>query len=138
MLKRLPKELLFLPVGIAVGILAGYLLNVNGWRSSEADHVREAATAYLQSFANDDPAALCASISPLGRTQLQFSARSCEDSAKSAMAQIPKAQREALKDPDISVVSVANDRAAVRYSPKLAGRGDMQLIKLRGQWLVNS
>jgi hypothetical protein len=138
MLKRLPKELLFLPVGIAVGVLIGYLLNVNGWRSSESDHVREAATAYLRSFADDDPAALCANISPLGRTQLQFSARSCEDSAKSAMAQIPKAQRAAMKDPDVDVVSVGDNRASVRYSPKLAGRGDMQLIKLRGQWLVNS
>src|SRR4051794_10429017 len=138
MLRRLPKELLFLPVGLAIGVLAGYLLNVNGWRDSESDHVREAATAYLQAFANDDPAAVCANISPLGRTQLQFSSKSCEDSAKSSIAQLPKAQRAALKDPQVTVVSVANNRAAVKFTPPLGKRGDMQLIKLRDQWLVNS
>ena len=138
MRKWLPKELLFLPVGVAIGVLIAWALNVNGWRDSESDHVREAAKVYLQAFADDDPAAVCANVSPLGRTQLQFSARSCEDSAQSAIAQIPKPQRDALKDPDVTVVSIASNRASVRYTPKLAGRGDMQLIKLRGQWLVNS
>jgi hypothetical protein len=104
MRKWLPKELLFLPVGVAIGVLIAWALNVNGWRDSESDHVREAATVYLQAFADDDPAA----------------------------------QRDALKDPEVTVVSIADNRAAVRYTPKLAGRGDMQLIKLRGQWLVNS
>jgi hypothetical protein len=138
MLRRLPKELLFLPVGLAIGVLAGYLLNVNGWRDSESDHVREAATAYLQAFADDDPAAVCANISPLARTQLQLNAKTCEDSAKSSIAQLPAAQRAALKNPQITVVSVANDRAAVKFTPKLGQRGEMQLIKLRDQWLVNS
>jgi hypothetical protein len=138
MRKWLPKELLFLPVGVAIGVLIAWALNVNGWRDSEEDHVRETAKVYLQAFANNDPGAVCANISPLGRAQLQFSARSCEDSAKSAIAQVPKAQRAALKDPQVDVVSIANNRASVRYSPKLAGRSDMQLIKLRGQWLVNS
>jgi len=137
MLRRLPKELLFLPVGIAIGVLAGYLLNVNGWRDSEQDHVKEAATAYLQAFADNDAAALCATISPLGRATLQTGARSCEDSAHSAIAQVPKAQREALKAPQVTVVSVNGRRAAVKMTPKLGGRGDMQLIKLADQWLVN-
>ena len=47
-------------------------------------------------------------------------------------------RRLALRAPEITVVSVNDNRAAVRFSPKLCGRDDMQLIKLRDQWLVNS
>lgn len=135
-MRRLGIPILVLVVGVAVGVGIGLL--VKSLETSESDRVSEAATAYLQAFGNNDPGALCASISPLGRAQLQFSASSCEQAASSTIARVPKAERDGLREPEVTVVSVNGNRAAVRFSPKLGGRSDMQLIKLADQWLVNS
>jgi hypothetical protein len=135
-MQKLWRSAAILVVGVGIGV--GIALLVRGLRDSESDHVQETAEAYLHAFAADDPAALCANISPLGRAQLQFNATSCEQAAGSTIARVPKAEREALREPQITVVSINGNRAAVRFSPKLAGRGDMQLIKLADQWLVNS
>src|SRR5207244_796905 len=101
--------------------------------TSESDRVSETATAYLQAFANNDRAALCTYVSPLGRTQL-----GCGQGGSIQAVKLTAAEREALQHPQVTVVSVNGNNATVRFSPKLAGRGDMALIKLRDQWYVNS
>jgi hypothetical protein len=136
MLKRWRAELVALVLGLGIGVGIALALGV-GRGESEPDRVRDAATAYLQAFADDDPTALCQHISPLGRARLQFGAQSCDASAQTSIARLPKGQRDALHDPKIAVVSVSANKAAVRFAPKLSGRGDMQLVKVGGQWLVN-
>src|SRR3954470_24950230 len=98
-MRRVPNILITLVIGVALGVGIGLLVKSLG--SSESDKVSDAATGYLQAFADDDPAALCAHITPLARTRLQFNAQTCEQSAKTALAQLPKAQRDALRNAEI-------------------------------------
>lgn len=135
-MRKLWRSAAVLIVGVAVGV--GIALLVKSLRTSESDRVKETATVYLQAFATNNAAGLCSEISPAGRAQLQVNAISCEQAASATIARVPKADREALREPQVTVVSIDGNRAAVRFSPKLGGRGDMQLIKLGDQWLVNS
>src|SRR4051812_37599567 len=139
MLRRWRTELIALVVGIAIGVGAGVLLGLGPFdrTPSEPDRARDAATAYLQAFADDDPGALCAHISPLGRARLQFNARSCEQSAQTAITQLPQAQRDALRDAKVTAVAISGTRGTAHFTPKLSGRNDMQLVKVGEQWLVN-
>src|SRR4051794_40050149 len=137
MLKRWRTELIALVVGVALGVGLGIALGVGPFGTSESDRARDAAAGYLLAFADDDPASLCAHISPLGRARLQFNARSCEQSAQTAITQLPKAQRTALADAKVTAVSLNGARGTAHFTPKLAGREDMQLVKVGGQWLVN-
>src|SRR4051794_19500826 len=135
MLKRWRAELIALVVSVAVG--AGIALALGVGRDAEPGRVQDAATGYLKAFADDDPAALCAHISPVSRARLQFGAQSCEAAAGTSIKQLPANQRDALRDPQVTVVSVNGTKATVRFAPKLAGRGDMQLVRIGDAWLVN-
>lgn len=134
-MQKLWRNAAVLIVSVAVGV--GLALAVKSLRTSESDRVEEAATAYLQAFAQNDPASLCASISPLGRTALQLNSQTCEGNAKTAIAALPKGERDALRDAEITSVTVSGDNSTVKFTPKLAGRDDMKLVKLRDVWFVN-
>ena len=133
MLRRWRAEILVGAAGIAIGVVLGIVLGVG--RTSEQDRVRDAAAAYLHAFADGDPAAVCDHISPL--SQKLSGAESCEAGARASIRQLKPADRDALHDAKVTVTSIAGDRrATVRFTPKLNGRGDMQLVKVDGRWLV--
>jgi hypothetical protein len=134
-MQKLWRSAAVLVVGVAIGV--GLALLIKNLRTSESDRVEEAATSYLQAFADNDPASLCASISPLGRTALQLNSQTCEQSAKTAIAALPKGDRDALHNAEITSVSVSGNNGSVKFTPKLAGRDDMKLVKLRDVWFVN-
>jgi hypothetical protein len=140
MLKRWRVELLALVVAIAIGVGLGVILGVGG--SSESEKVSDAATGYLQAFANDDPKGLCAELSPTVQARMKaaqvFGAGSCEDTARTSILGTPAKERAALKDAKITAVSIDGDRASVQFSPKLKGSSRMQLVKVGDTWLVNA
>jgi hypothetical protein len=140
MLKRWRVEIFALVVAIAIGVGIGLILGVG--RTSESDKVSDAATSYLQAFANNDPQSLCADLSPTVLARMKagqvFGGGSCEDTARKSIGQVPANQRAALKSPKISVVSIDGDKAAVSFSPKLNGSSEMQLVKVGDNWRVNT
>jgi hypothetical protein len=140
MLKRWRAEIIALVVAVGIGVGIGLVLHVG--RSSESDKVSAAATSYLNAFANDDPKGLCADLSPAVQARMKaaqvFGAGSCEDSARTSILGTPARERAALKNATITVVSVSGDKASVRFSPKLKGSDQMQLVKIGESWLVNA
>src|SRR4051794_37704101 len=106
-MRRARNILITLVIGVAIGVGIGLLVKSLG--SSESDKVSDAATGYLQAFADNAPAALCAHISPLARTRLQLNSQTCEQSAKTAIAQLPNAQRDALRNAEVTDVVVAGN-----------------------------
>ena len=135
MLRRWRAELIAFAVAIALGVGVALVLGVG--RTSEQDKVKDAASAYLAAFADNDPVALCSAISPVARVQLEFSSTDCATSARTAIAKVPAKDRAALRDPSITVASVSDAEARVQFSPKLSGTGDMHLVKRNDTWFVN-
>ena|ERR1700754_551408 len=140
MLKRWRVEIFALVVAIAIGVGLGLILGVG--RASESDKVSDAATSYLQAFANNDPTSLCADLSPTIQARMKagqvFGGSSCEETARTSIGQIPANQRAALKNPKITAVSIDGDTASVTFSPKLKDSSQMQLVKVGDNWLVNA
>src|SRR6201991_3693334 len=140
MLKRWRVEIFALVVAIAIGVGLGLILGVG--RASESDKVTDAATSYLQAFANNDPAGLCAELSPTVLARMKagqvFGGGSCEETARKSIGQVPANQRAALKAPKITAVSIDGDKASVSFAPKLNGSNEMQLVKVGDNWLVNT
>ena len=132
MLRRWRTELIALAVSIAVGVGVGLALGLG--RTSEPDRVRDAATSYLHAFADGDPAAVCEHVSPA--SQKLTGAQSCEEGARTSIRQISERDREALHGVKVTAVTINGERATVRFTPKLSGRDDMQLVKADGRWLV--
>jgi hypothetical protein len=141
MLKRWRAEIVALVVAIGIGVAIGLILGLGGGES-ESDRVSAAASSYLQSFADNDPQALCQDLSPAVQARMKagqlFGGGSCEDTARSSIAKVPARERAALKDPKITVVTVDGNKAAVRFEPKLNGSDVMQLVKVGENWRVNS
>ena len=137
MLKRWRTELIALVVGVAIGVGIGVIAGVGPFGTSESDRASDGAAAYLKAFADNDASELCASISPLARTRLQFSGQSCLQSAATALNKLPQAQRAALADAKITGVSLNGTRGTAHFEPTLSGRDAMDLVKVGDQWLVN-
>src|SRR5262245_46086138 len=140
MLKRWRVEIIALAVAIAIGVGLGLVLGVG--RTSDSEKVSNAAISYLQAFANNDSKTLCADLSPEIQKRMKaaqvFGGASCEDTARTSIAAVPAKERAALEEPQITVVNIDGDKAAVRFSPKLKGSSEMQLLKVGDNWLVNA
>jgi hypothetical protein len=135
MLKRWRTEIVAIVAAIAVGVGVALALGVG--QTSESDKVAASAEAYLTAFADNDPVALCAAISPVARVQFEFSSTDCATSVKTQIQKVPEAERAKLRDAAVTVESVAGENATVKFSPKLNGRGDMHLVKRDETWFVN-
>jgi len=135
MLKRWRTEILAFAAAIVVGVGVALALGVG--QTSEADKVEASAAAYLTAFADNDPVALCATISPVARVQFEFSSTDCATSVKTQIQKVPEAERAKLRDATITVESVSGKDATVKFSPKLDGRDDMHLVKRDETWFVN-
>ena len=135
MLRRWRTELIAFAVAIALGVGVALVFGIG--RTSEEDKVHDAAAAYLAAFADSDPVALCGTISPVARVQLELSSSDCATTAKTAITKVPAKTRAAFRDPAITVQSVDAKNATVKFSPKLDGRDDMHLVKRGDTWFVN-
>lgn len=135
MLKRWRAEIIAFAAAIAIGVAVALVFGIG--RTSERDKVYDAAEAYLAAFADNDPVALCSTISPVARVQLEFSSTDCATSARTAIARVPEKDRAALQQPKITIDSIDDAEARVTFSPKLNGTGDMRLVKRDEAWFVN-
>jgi hypothetical protein len=135
MLRRWRVEIIAGLAAVAVGV--AIVLGLGRFGESESDRVRDAATAYLHAFADGDPAALCETISP-DRFQGLGALRSqdCASSARTAIAAVPEDRRAPLHNAEVTVVSLSDASARVRFQPPLAGQSEMGLVKIDGEWLV--
>jgi hypothetical protein len=137
MLRRWRVEIIAGLIAVAVGLGIAIVLGLGRFGESESDRVREAALGYLHAFADGDPEELCEHISP-SRFQGALPSQDCESTARTAIDAVPADSREALHDASVTVVSVGDDRAAVRFEPALAGQSEMTLVKVDDDWVVGA
>ena len=128
---------------ILAALTAAVLAGCGG--GSDEDQVREVASDFTAAFADSDAKRACELMTSEAKQQIVKAAAAlgggeCEKTMSAATGLLDESQKDALRDAEITKVTISGDRAEVTQSADVGDSGDgpMQLAKRGDRWLVDA